>query len=572
MVYNLKTYKEYIEKAVLPQKVTPDRTTPFILVKTEKGYLYSDLKIEPIEDSNNSIYKRKAYCFCFHYKDFTIQEKSVLYISYYIGIGNNIYKKYSVDHGNILDETDLEDFILVIHKQPKVKLDSFDSSYDLSIYDGFKKLCELRNVNRLVPLKTIDKNKVLYYRRNRAKTTSYHDERWVFMNGQEYSESSLNLSLSEWNILFQPNINSFWNLQRIYDNKNVLPFVSKDLFWNSNRKCKWECSMGHKWIAPVRDLTEKPIHNNYCPTCQKLVPAFHYTSTEEEAKNVYNKLQLAKEEYKTNNLEEILVYLDEDISKLKELQEKGILWFDHSKMPNTVNYVFTFPSGKHGDIDKSICESYGIVVQNSEFVYKATISTDNYKAIELLCESYSPIELPPNMDNAELKSFLTKHNVMYRLSFLSSLAHIFDMPKNICFSIDKEMTKYRALLREKRTEIYNTLIGENKSTRKWTSEQTLYQFVKKYFSDAIFQYKTTWLGNQSLDIFIPSINVGIEYHGLQHYKPVDYFGGKEQFDIRVKLDHQKRILCQNNGIILIEWKYTKKISVKNVRITLGPWM
>ena len=65
-----------------------------------------------------------------------------------------------------------------------------------------------------------------------------------------------------------------------------------------------------------------------------------------------------------------------------------------------------------------------------------------------------------------------------------------------------------------------------------------------------------------MDVFIPSISVGIEYQGVQHYKPIEYFGGEEHFKHQQENDKKKRMLCKRNGVILIEWPYNEKISKK----------
>lgn len=47
----------------------------------------------------------------------------------------------------------------------------------------------------------------------------------------------------------------------------------------------------------------------------------------------------------------------------------------------------------------------------------------------------------------------------------------------------------------------------------------------------------------------------IEYQGQQHYEPVEYFGGKEQFQIQQEHDRRKRNYCINNNIKLLEIPY-----------------
>ena len=105
------------------------------------------------------------------------------------------------------------------------------------------------------------------------------------------------------------------------------------------------------------------------------------------------------------------------------------------------------------------------------------------------------------------------------------------------------------------------------STR-WKSEFELYVLIQSYYFDAIFQYKTDWLGTQSIDIFIPSLNVGVEYQGKQHYEKVELFGGEKGFEETRKRDEQKKIKCKQNEVILLEWPYTDDISDINLNILM----
>lgn len=59
--------------------------------------------------------------------------------------------------------------------------------------------------------------------------------------------------------------------------------------------------------------------------------------------------------------------------------------------------------------------------------------------------------------------------------------------------------------------------------------------------------------NKSLrfDIFIPSLNILIEYQGKQHYNPVNFFGGEEQFLKQKQNDLMKKEFCFNNNLKLI---------------------
>lgn len=57
------------------------------------------------------------------------------------------------------------------------------------------------------------------------------------------------------------------------------------------------------------------------------------------------------------------------------------------------------------------------------------------------------------------------------------------------------------------------------------------------------------------DFYLPDYNTCIEYQGIQHYKPVDLFGGDETYQVRQQNDEIKRQYCKENNIKLIEIPY-----------------
>lgn len=88
----------------------------------------------------------------------------------------------------------------------------------------------------------------------------------------------------------------------------------------------------------------------------------------------------------------------------------------------------------------------------------------------------------------------------------------------------------------------------------WIGETNLfYQLMEKLPGYEIIQHgRPSWLGRQHLDIWIPELNIGIEYHGLQHDQPVDFFGGHEAYEKNVERDNRKKVLCKEKGVKLIE--------------------
>ena len=68
------------------------------------------------------------------------------------------------------------------------------------------------------------------------------------------------------------------------------------------------------------------------------------------------------------------------------------------------------------------------------------------------------------------------------------------------------------------------------------------------------QKKFDWLKYKkplSLDFYLPDYNIAIECQGRQHFEPIDYFGGEENFIKIQKRDKIKKELCLKNNIILL---------------------
>lgn len=59
----------------------------------------------------------------------------------------------------------------------------------------------------------------------------------------------------------------------------------------------------------------------------------------------------------------------------------------------------------------------------------------------------------------------------------------------------------------------------------------------------------------SYDFFIPSQNILIEYQGIQHYEPVDHFGGEDQFKVQQKHDKMKANYAKSHNYRLIAVPY-----------------
>lgn len=129
----------------------------------------------------------------------------------------------------------------------------------------------------------------------------------------------------------------------------------------------------------------------------------------------------------------------------------------------------------------------------------------------------------------------------------------------------EEKDGLRANWRLARTKIRTKLTAEGVIKPKWKHELSLFHAVRGFYPDTLYQYRPDWLGRQSLDLYIPSLRTAIEYQGVQHYLPVEFFGGEEALSQRRDLDRVKKELCAANSVRLIEWPYSLDPTEKNVR-------
>lgn len=102
---------------------------------------------------------------------------------------------------------------------------------------------------------------------------------------------------------------------------------------------------------------------------------------------------------------------------------------------------------------------------------------------------------------------------------------------------------------------------------KWKSEELLFRLVKSVFKSekVIYQHRPYFLksskgGQLSYDIYIPSQKIAIEYQGKQHFEPIDFFGGQENYLRTIQRDKEKFTISQEHGIRLIYYNYWEEIS------------
>ena len=90
-------------------------------------------------------------------------------------------------------------------------------------------------------------------------------------------------------------------------------------------------------------------------------------------------------------------------------------------------------------------------------------------------------------------------------------------------------------------------------------EKLTENYLKEKCIDYEIQYKFKGCKHKRelpFDFYLPKENTVIEYDGVQHFKPIDFFGGVEGFERRKKSDITKNDYCSKNNIKIIRIPYT----------------
>lgn len=102
---------------------------------------------------------------------------------------------------------------------------------------------------------------------------------------------------------------------------------------------------------------------------------------------------------------------------------------------------------------------------------------------------------------------------------------------------------------------------------RWIREQEMYLLIKQIFPDdmVLREASPPWLGRQRLDVFLPDRRIALEYQGVQHYEPVEMFGGAEALQRTMERDALKKRLCEENQVELLYIKHSDPLTLASLR-------
>ena len=84
-------------------------------------------------------------------------------------------------------------------------------------------------------------------------------------------------------------------------------------------------------------------------------------------------------------------------------------------------------------------------------------------------------------------------------------------------------------------------------------------FLLKNNIQFVQQQMFNWLGLMRLDFYLPQYNVAIECQGIQHFEPIEFWGGQKAYKGLIKRDKIKKELCEIHNIRVVYVNYDNKV-------------
>lgn len=120
------------------------------------------------------------------------------------------------------------------------------------------------------------------------------------------------------------------------------------------------------------------------------------------------------------------------------------------------------------------------------------------------------------------------------------------------------------------TNLYNFLKGCGcPRCRESKGEYRVRTYLEKYKFKYIEQYQITTEGSRLFfDFYLEENNkkYAIEYNGIQHYKPIEFFDGEEGLNAQQRCDEKKKRYCLENNIELIIIPYNDESLINSEKL------
>lgn len=210
------------------------------------------------------------------------------------------------------------------------------------------------------------------------------------------------------------------------------------------------------------------------------------------------------------------------------------------------------------------------IIHGNKYDYSNVVYIDKNTNVDIVCEKHGVFSQTPcnhithehgcqkcsNRYKIDVLELIERANKIHNFKYDYSLINYINMNKKIKI-ICKQHGVFEQIagghLRGQECPFCKSSKGEKIISEFLLSNNILYTPQYSF-------YECRYKNPLEFDFYIHKYNIIIEYDGIQHFKPIEFFGGEKAFQDRILKDKIKNEYCLNNNIHLIRISYKDNIT------------
>lgn len=160
----------------------------------------------------------------------------------------------------------------------------------------------------------------------------------------------------------------------------------------------------------------------------------------------------------------------------------------------------------------------------------------------------------------DTKSFISRCNYIHNNTYNYSNVNYTGIKCKVCIICAEHgefWQRAESHIKGSGCPICNESKGE-RAIRKWLTDNNITHTQEYRFSDCV--YKNTL----PFDFYLPDHDIVIEYDGIQHFKPIDYFGGVVRLNETKHKDNIKTKYANDNSLNILRIPYTNYDKINTI--------
>ena len=212
-------------------------------------------------------------------------------------------------------------------------------------------------------------------------------------------------------------------------------------------------------------------------------------------------------------------------------------------------------------------------LHSNKYDYSMTEYISSNTKVDIICRIHGIFNITPNSHLNGRGCSKCSGNYKYKIDDLLNLYnnmyddYIYDFTnyKNIKSKIIVKCPKHSSF--ETSAELLLNGYGCSSCGKKSNGEECISRYLisnkieyikQKSFEGCVYKNK------MQFDFFLPDFNLCIEFDGIQHFRPIEYFGGINALNEQINKDNIKNKFCYNNNIKLIRIPYYEYDNIEKI--------